>query len=282
MTAIGGQAFNAKAAVTALTIPNTVTTIGYQAFMEMDGLTEFVMPDSVTSIGYGLFYGCSNLEEVKLSKNLAGTMQTTFAYCAKLNACVIPDGVTTLNKTFMYCNIIKTVFVPASVTNITGDDGADIRNRLFSTFNVEETITGAPTEPGFVVMGEANSTIATYINGAGWNFQAVDTSLPLALTAPRPHEDGTVTVDVVNFGKTDKQGPMTVYGAYFRKVQGSPFAEVALARRNSIGALTAEHVTLTMNDQYDANEYFVKAFVWDDASMQNLSDYSELYEELED
>ena len=284
VTAIGGQAFNGKTAVTALTIPNTITTLGYQAFMEMDGLTSFTMPDSVTTIGYGLFYGCSNLEDVKLSKNLTGTMQTTFAYCAKLRSCVIPSGVTTLNKTFMYCNIIKTVFVPASVTNITGDDNADIRNRLFSTFNVEETITGAPTEPGFAVLGEDNTMIATYIRGAGWNFEVVDTSLPLAIGIPTPRVDDTATpareyvsLDLLNIGKSDQTSNKSVYVAYYSK-ENDKLVDLAMVRRSSTEAISSERLEFELDTEYSAEDVYVRAFTWEDSSMTNLAGFTEYYE----
>ncbi len=279
VTAIGNKAFANQTAVTSLTLPNTVTKIGYQAFMNMDGLTSFDMPDSVTTLDYGTFYDCSNLEKVNLSKNLTGTLQTTFAYCYKLKDCVIPEGVTTLNRTFMYCNIIKTVVVPASVTTITGDNATDIASRLFSTFDREGVITGAPTEPGFVVMGYTGSAIETYMNGKGWNFKAIDATMPLAIAAPRPHLDNTVTVDVANFAKADDATGKLVFCAYYSKADGS-LVDVGITEVTNIGAVETANVTVTMTEGYDANTVYLRAYVWEVGTFNPLAAYAELYEEV--
>ena len=47
--------------VTALTIPDSVTSIGANAFDGCDGLTSITIPDSVTSIGASAFYNCNGL-----------------------------------------------------------------------------------------------------------------------------------------------------------------------------------------------------------------------------
>ena len=274
VTEIGAQAFNGANAITSLTLPNTITTIGYQAFMDMKALVDFDMPDSVTQIGYGLFYACNNLETVELSKNLTGLMQTTFAYCSKLQGCVIPDGVTTLNKTFMYCNIIKTVYVPSSVTVITGDDG--IKNALFSTFDTDGVITGAPTEPGFVVMGESGTAIEDYMFEKGWNFVPVDADMPLAVTAPKPHDDGTVTIDIINFNDTDKTASIDVFCGFFNRITNR-LDDVGMATLSNVDAAGMQQVTIEMNNVYDDTLYYARSFVWENGSIAPFADFGELY-----
>ncbi len=116
---IADGVFEGQTEVTKLTIPNTVTAIGKDAFKNMDGLTEVTLPNSVTSIGSGIFKDCDNLETVTLSANLTGTMKETFAYCAKLKGCVVPDGVTALDNTFVGCTAMTSVTIPPSVTSIT-------------------------------------------------------------------------------------------------------------------------------------------------------------------
>lgn len=273
ITMIGNQAFNGQSQVTSLVLPNTITNIGYQAFMEMDGLTSFDMPDSVETIDYGLFYGCNNLEDVNLSKNLKGAMTTTFAYCSKLKNCIIPDGVTTLNRTFMYCNIINLVVVPESVTSI-NDNATD---KLFTTFNTNGVVTGAPTEPGFVVMGKAGSAIETYMTTNGWNFRAIDFDMPFAVQAPKPHLDKTVTVNVANIGKADKAADMTVYCAYYDKEDGR-LVDVGLIPLSVVNALDVAELTITMNEGYDAKTVYARAFVWEDGTLTPFAEMIELYE----
>jgi len=50
--------------ITALTIPNSVTTICKYAFYNCSGLTSIAIPSSVTSIGQGAFSACSSLKYV--------------------------------------------------------------------------------------------------------------------------------------------------------------------------------------------------------------------------
>ncbi len=48
--------------MTAITIPNSVTTIGSSAFQYCYYLTSITIPRNVTSIGYGAFAYCSGLK----------------------------------------------------------------------------------------------------------------------------------------------------------------------------------------------------------------------------
>ena len=271
VTAIGDRAFNGKNQVTSLTIPNTVTTLGYQAFLEMDSLTSFTMPDSVTSIDYGTFYGCNNLEEVKLSKNLTGTLLGTFMYCSNLNGCVIPYGVTTLERTFAFCSQIKTVFIPASVTVITGDrtSGDDWRrNRLFDT----QYATG---QSDFIVMGPEGSAIQTYMsnNSLTSKFKAVDTNMELALTDPKCTGQ-TAAVKVVNFNKTDETTAKLVICAYYDKTTGD-MTDVGFENLGTLEALDIDAVTFDMQTVYNQSSVLARAFAWAVGTLTPLADYSQ-------
>jgi len=59
-----------NAQITALSIPESVTTIGGFAFYNCSGLTSVVIPDHVTYIGYSAFCNCNNLTEVTLGKSV--------------------------------------------------------------------------------------------------------------------------------------------------------------------------------------------------------------------
>jgi hypothetical protein len=95
VTSIGQDAFFA-AALTSVTIPNSVSNIGYEAFGDCESLTSVVMPEIVTNIGqYGFFK------------------------CTSLAAVTIPSGVSLVRvEAFGLCSSLATVTIPASVTNI--------------------------------------------------------------------------------------------------------------------------------------------------------------------
>lgn len=63
VTAVGTKAFE-KAAITSVSLPESITAIETNAFWFCDALTSITIPARVTSIGEDAFYGCSSLTDV--------------------------------------------------------------------------------------------------------------------------------------------------------------------------------------------------------------------------
>ena len=79
VTCIGGGAFKDCAAVTRVTLPETITDIGEGAFSGCTSLKELVVRSGAVHINSGAFDGCANLATVYVEPGDANRVRTLFA-----------------------------------------------------------------------------------------------------------------------------------------------------------------------------------------------------------
>lgn len=132
----------AFAAITSVTIPNTVTTIGDEAFGACFGLGSIVIPNSVTHIGHSAFYQSNGLTSVQIGENVTTIGELAFFKCFRLHYLAIPDSVVSIGdfafdgcrairnlklgsnlqtigtSAFAQCNALRYVTVPSAVTEL--------------------------------------------------------------------------------------------------------------------------------------------------------------------
>ena len=105
--------------LTAVTIPNSVTSIGEGAFRDCTGLTSVTLPNSVTSIGGYAFSGCFGLTSVTIPNSITSIDNGTFCRCTGLTSLTIPNSVTSIGERAFYdCSGLTSVTIPNSVTSI--------------------------------------------------------------------------------------------------------------------------------------------------------------------
>ena len=112
-------AFYGRDDLTAVTIPNSVTSIGSSAFYDCTSLTSVTIPNSVTSIGSSAFYDCASLTSVTIGNSVTSIGSNAFRGCTSLTSVTIPDSVTSIgHQAFYICTSLTSVTIPDSVTSI--------------------------------------------------------------------------------------------------------------------------------------------------------------------
>ena len=96
--------------VTALTIPDGVTSIGDSALEFCTSLTSVTIPDSVMSIGDSAFSGCTALTSITIPDSVTSIGDSAFRDCTSLTSITIPDSVTSIGrKVFYICEALTSV-----------------------------------------------------------------------------------------------------------------------------------------------------------------------------
>ena len=137
VTAIGSGIFM-NTSITAVTIPNTVTSIGSNAFYQCrslasitmgtgvqtvgnsvfdscTGLRSIIIPDSVITIGDCAFSSCYNLSNVTMGTGVQTIGYSAFQNCYGLSSLVIPDSVQSIGSSaFSGCNSVSSLTVPGN------------------------------------------------------------------------------------------------------------------------------------------------------------------------
>ena len=115
----GGQLYINGEPLTAITIPDGVTSIGQFAFAGHSYLTAITVPDSVTVIGNQAFYNCDSLTNVSLGRGVTSIEGGAFFGCSGLKDIVLPDNVTSIGaKAFSQCDSLTSVTLPGKLKSI--------------------------------------------------------------------------------------------------------------------------------------------------------------------
>jgi hypothetical protein len=127
--------------ITALTIPNSVTSIKNKAFNGASAITSVSIRDKVTFIGDEAFEDCKSVTSITIPSSVVTIGSYAFANCENLKSIVIPAGVTVINdSTFNGCKALTSVtFTQGNQLTKIGDSA--FRDCSFESFTIPNTVT---------------------------------------------------------------------------------------------------------------------------------------------
>ncbi len=105
--------------LSAVSLPEGLTTIGDYAFHGCSGLESVSLPSTVKSIGASAFYDCTSLNSVVIPSSVTSVGDYAFSGCRSLGSIVVEEGVTALgNYCFQSCRGLMTVNLPSSLKSV--------------------------------------------------------------------------------------------------------------------------------------------------------------------
>ncbi len=126
--------------LTAIHIPDSVTSIGDRAFSGCENLTSIHIPDSVTNIGDFAFSDCENLTSIHISDSVTSIGRGAFVSCYDLTSIHIPDSVTSIGDgAFQFCDNLTSIHIPDSVTSIGDNEFQDCFN--LTSIHIPDSVT---------------------------------------------------------------------------------------------------------------------------------------------
>jgi len=114
---IGVNAFSGKA-ITAVTIPSSITNIDTTAFQNCSSLASIDLSNGLVSIGLFSFADCKSLQSVSIPDTVVVLGDYCFANCTKLQSVSFGARVSQIGQFAFAYAALALVTIPASVTNI--------------------------------------------------------------------------------------------------------------------------------------------------------------------
>ncbi len=144
VTVIEDEAFFRNAAITSVTIPNTIVSINFRAFYNCTKLTtvSFEANSQLTTIGQGAFNMCTVLTSIFIPKSVTTISRSAFDCCYKVSSIVFEEGInlTAIDRyAFKSCWGVTSITLPEGLKTIGEYAFATIKG--LKEINIPKTIT---------------------------------------------------------------------------------------------------------------------------------------------
>ncbi len=115
VTVIGISSFGNQSQITAVTIPDCVTSIEGHAFMNCRSLASITIPDGVTTINSYTFSGCTALASVTLPDGLKEILDMAFQNCTSLPSIDLPANLEIIEQDAFAGSGLTSISIPDKV-----------------------------------------------------------------------------------------------------------------------------------------------------------------------
>ena len=116
VTSVAKQAADYCSGLTAVQIPDSVTSLGVEAFAYCD-LRQVIIPRTVTVLPAGCFTTNPHLTSVTIPETVTEIRDSVFSYCESLTAATLPAGLKVLgNSVFWGCSQLQSIVIPEGIT----------------------------------------------------------------------------------------------------------------------------------------------------------------------
>lgn len=119
VTQIHEEGFAGCEEITAVILPNTITSIGYRAFANSSVIT-INIPDSVTSLGNECFYEAKSLKNITFGNNskITEIPYNCFRYCSSLQTIALPSSVNSIGDWAFSDTKISSITLTGNIKDI--------------------------------------------------------------------------------------------------------------------------------------------------------------------
>lgn len=119
VTTICDRAFNGFSSLKSVELGNGIVSIGNYAFAWCTSLVSIVIPDNVKELGNCAFFECEALANIAISENIEKISVSSFEKCNSLKVMRIPNGVKEIdNFAFRNCQKLEKIYIAKSVEKI--------------------------------------------------------------------------------------------------------------------------------------------------------------------